>query len=228
MPVIVRASPVAISRTTRRIGWLAFPWLFGVLFGGTALFNLFEWPLGEVPLALRLALVVLALIPAATYILSPWLGHVPALRWLLASPQPEARLDLDGLTLMLPDREPVRFDWSEITGMRPANDVRRSTQLLGPAGAVLATLPDVLAYPRGRGLWSRSLAQEVAGLRPDRYNVTGTSVGGLVDRIALRDTGQAIAPQPDPTRRQVIAVAVIVAILGGLGIVIAVVWFANG
>jgi hypothetical protein len=222
--VVVRASPVAASRAARAIAWLALPWFFAVLFGGAAILAHFERPLGQAPLALRLALIVLAAIPAAMYILGPLLGRSWAFRWLLASPQPEARLDLDGLTLMLPDRKPMRFEWSDITGMHPANDVWRSAYLLGAGGVVLARLPNVLAHPRGRG----SLAQEVVDLRPDRYDVAGTSVTGWADRIAVRDPDRPVTPQADPTRRQAIAFAVIVAILGGFGIVIAIVWFAIG
>jgi hypothetical protein len=224
MPVVIRASPLAISQATGWIGWLALPWAFAVLFGGSALID--RLGLGtDTPLALRLSLVVVALTPGAVRVTSPWLGRLPGMRWLLASPQPEARLDIDHLTLILPDREPVRFDWSEITGMQPANDFRRSAHLLGSGGAVLATIPYELAHPR-RWRTSRSFAQEVVEARPDRYVVTGTNVVGVADRIALRETASAIS-DIDPVRRQAIVFTVLVALLGGFGIVVAV-WFAIG
>ncbi len=231
IPVIVRASPVALSRATRRIGWLAFPWFFGILFGGAALQDRLGWPLGMAPLPVRLALISVAAVPMVMYVASPWLGRLPAMRWLLASPQPEARLDLDGLALTLPEREPIRLEWSAITGMQPANDFRRSTHLLGTGGEVLATLPAELAYPRGHGWgWSaRSLGQEVVALRSDRYELTGTNWAGWPDRLGLRDTGRPVPTGGDSTRRrQAIGFTIILALLGAFGIVIALVWLTTG
>ena len=223
MPVIIRARPMAISRAARLMGWLALPWLFAVIFGGVALLD----RLGlyrDGPLVLRLTLVIVAVAPVAIAATSPWLGRLPGMRWLLASPQPEARLGSDGFTLILPDREPVRFTWSEITGMQPANDWGRSAHLLGAHGAVLATIPNALAYPREWSWVSRSIAQEVVAARPDRYVLTGTNVAGVAERFALRDADSPI-PDINPEKRQALALSVIFALLAGFGIVVAVIWF---
>ena len=223
--MIIRARPIEISRAARLLGWLAIPWALVVLIGGEAVLD--RLGLYPEPLVLRLTLVFVALTPGALAVASPWLGRLPTMGWLLASPQPEARLDFDGFTLILPDREPVRFKWSEITAMQPANDWGRSAHLLGNDGAVLATIPNALAYPRGWSWVSRSLAQEVVAAQPDRYVVTGTNVAGVVDRFALRDADRPIS-DIDPARRQALALSVIFALLAGFGIVVAVIWFGIG
>lgn len=221
LPVTVRASPKSISQTTRWLGWLAIPWALVALIGGVAILDRLY---AEGPLALRLVIVAVALAPGAMAATSEWLGRVSALSWLLAWPQPEARLDLDGMTLILPDTEQVRFDWSDITGMQPANDFQRSTHLLGADGRVIATIPYELAVPRvWRGI-SRSLAQEVTEARPDRYVVTGRNVLGIPERLALRDAESASA-DVEPGRRPAIVLGAFFALLGGFGIVVAIIWF---
>jgi hypothetical protein len=66
------------------------------------------------PQALSASLLVIAVAPLIVLLASPVLGRLPGLRWVLATPQPLATLDHQGIELALPGLGTRRFGWPEI------------------------------------------------------------------------------------------------------------------
>ena len=225
--IVIRPSRPTPSRTTRWLGWLGLPWLLLVLIGTDAVLDVLGLPPGERPLLLRLLVAVSAVLPIGLYVSSPWLGRLPSMSWLLASPQPEAELDADGIRLRLPDHPDQYIRWSAIAGLRLANNWPRDSVLIGVDGQHVATIPWSLAQPRGRVLASRPLAQQVIELRPDRFALTGTNWAGLPDQFGLRDAAGPAPSVQDSVRRQRLVFGGIIAALLVVSIVAAAAWLTS-
>jgi hypothetical protein len=210
----------------RLLGWLSIPWALAVFFGLDAVLRPIGYPLGQQPPLLRLLVIVVALAPGALAIASPWLGRLPTMGWLLAKPQPEVRLNAGGIRLVLPDRPVQTSAWSDIAGLVPSNDLRRTSSLLGIDGQVLATIPPGLVMQRARGPGPHSLAEAVVVIRPDRYMAAPPWMDGVPTSFAIRAAG-ASDPALNPRRLYVPALTVVVLLLG-IGAVAAFVWVNAG
>jgi hypothetical protein len=109
-------------------------------------------------------------------------GRLRSFRWLLATPQPGARLDHDGLELCTPEDGCRRFLWDEIGSLEPDPAWLRGSLVEGWPTVDLKA-PDGRALFRVRGSvygqldpvggrWHsgpRTLAEHVVVIRPDRF-----------------------------------------------------------
>lgn len=114
-------------------------------------------------------------------------AHRLPFRWLLASPQPGARLNSGGIELCTPQDGCSRFNWNEIASLEPTHawleakvvEVSPTLDLLSVDGRVLMRVPPSVyeeLHPVG-GRWHsgpRTLAERVVAMRPDRFAVAGT------------------------------------------------------
>lgn len=224
--IVIRPQRQVLSRTARWLSWAAIPWALGVLFGFDAVLRSFGTPLGEQPPLSRALVVAIALVPGLLLIVSPWLGPRAATGWLLARPQPEARLDAEGIRLMLPDQPVQAIAWSDIASLSPSNDLRRTSSLLDANGQVLAKIPPGLVMQLARGPGPHSLAEAIVAIRPDRYVAAPPGIYGVVTGFAIREAGAKNPPVIPRWRHYAPALTVVVFLLG-IGGLLAIVWVNN-
>jgi hypothetical protein len=119
--------------------------------------------------------VVIAYVPGRFARLRPF-------RWLLATPQPSASLDADGVDLCTPEDGCRRFAWEEIASLEPDPvwlygsfvEGWPTVDLKAPDGRVLFRVPASL-YGRLSPVGSRwhsgprTLAEHIVVTRPDRF-----------------------------------------------------------
>jgi hypothetical protein len=224
--IVIRPGRATPSRTTRWLGLLGFPWLFLVLIGTDAILTALGFPPGERPLLVRVVVIACAVLPIGLYVASPWLGRLPSLSWLLAWPQPEAELDLDGIRLRLPDRPDQYVPWSAVAGLKEASNWRGDSVLVGVDGQILATIPWSLAHPRSF-FTARPLAQQVVELLPDRFALTGSNWAGLADQFGLRDAALPASSAQDSARRQRLVIGGIIAVMLVVSTIAAIAWLST-
>jgi hypothetical protein len=205
---------------------LGLPWLFVVLIGSDTVLTALGLPPSERPPLLRVVVIALSALPIGLYVLSPWLGRVSSMSWLLAKPQPEAELDRDGIRLSLPDLPDQYVPWSAVAALKAANKWPRDSVLVGVEGELLATIPWSLAHPR-TFFTARPLAQQVVELLPDRFALTGSNWAGLADQFGLRDAAVPASPAQGSARRQTLVIGGIIAVMLVVSIVAAVVWLTS-
>lgn len=119
------------------------------------------------------------------------LASLRPFRWLLATTQPGASLDPDGIELCSPAAGCRRFTWDQIARMEPTIEWRRGSfvegspalDLTGPDGRVLFRVPPSIyerLEPAGsKRWWSRplTLAEYVVVMRPDQFALLDTHPG---------------------------------------------------
>lgn len=212
--VTVRPARAALSTAGRRLQLLAVPWAFGLLLGGEAVLASLGVVAGpDRPLWVRLLLVAIAITPAAVWLGHPWLGRTPSFRWLLEWPQPEARIDRDGIELVFAGEGARRFEWDAVASLRPSQRWRGPAELVGVEGTTLAYIPESLVHPRAGWRSSRTLAEEVVGTRPDRYALSGANWAGVPDAFALRGTPAGPPNVVAADRRRSAVINVVLALL---------------
>lgn len=212
------------SRWGRGLAWVSLPWALLVLLSVNAVLGQVGFPPSEQPLVFRVLLLVVALAPGFIYVGGPWLARHRSMRWLLADPQPEAKLDPEGMSLVLPSRPLLRVVWSEIASLAPSNDLRRSNSLFGAQGEVLAKIPSDLVAEGRHG--PRSLAEAVVAIRPDRYVITPPGMHSLTPGFDLRQPGVSVDARFDPQRSRRIA-AIVVTFVVGIGVLATIVWISS-
>jgi hypothetical protein len=154
-----------LSRTAHWLSVAAIAWILVAVviadYGGQALGYLRETR----PRIATYLILAVALAPSLFLILSPIVARFRRFHWLLADPQPMARLDRLGIELHLPERGVGWFAWDEIGSL--VNDRKVGWRgedvgdLLAPDGGRLVRLP--LQLVRFRETWSKqnSLAEAV-------------------------------------------------------------------
>jgi hypothetical protein len=150
-----------------------------------------DWPLFARLVVLVVILVVaygpLAVSLLASSSIGRRVGRLRPLRWLLATTQPAARLDLDGIELCTPEAGCHRFRWDEIAGMAPTIAWRRGSfvegwptvDLTAPDGRVLLRVPESVYGRLKPNNWRsgpRTLAEHVVVTRPDRFMFLDTDL----------------------------------------------------
>ncbi|MBA3878039.1 MAG: hypothetical protein C0498_14175 [Anaerolinea sp.] len=225
--VIVRPARAALSTAGRRLQLLAVPWAFGLLLGGEAVLPSLGVAAGpDRPLWVRFLLVAIAIAPAAVWIGHAWLGRIPSFRWLLEWPQPAARIDRDGIELVLAGEGARRFDWDIVASLQPGQRWRHPAELVGTDGTTLASVPESLVRPRPGWRSARTLAQAVVDLRPDRYALYSANWAGVADAFALRETVSVPFDIAAADRRRSAVVAAVCAVLIGGAVLGVVTWLA--
>lgn len=223
--IVIRPSRPTPSRATRWLGLLCLPWALLVLIGGDSILGMVGLPPNERPPVLRALVVAVAVLPIALYAGSPWLGRLRPLRWLFATPQPEAELDADGVRLTLPGRADQYFSWSSVAALQASGNLERASILVGVDGRELATIPWPLAHP-STAFAGRPLAQQVVEIRPDRFVLTGSSWAGMADQFALRDPDAPAPPRQDDGKRQRVVIGAVIAVMALLSLIAAIAWLA--
>lgn len=229
--VIVQPSRPALATAGRWLGYLAWPWALGFLVAGNELLRAVGYPAEQPPLVLRLAVIAIAAAPGAVWFVTQTrLGQVRGLRRLRAQPQPLARVDRHGIELSLPGHGVRRFDWEAVSRLDVINSwLHQDGRLIGTNGSTLAGIPESLVYPRSptwRALWTRTLAQVVVEVRPDRYALSGANWAGLLDAFALHEMVRDYdALAADRRRTQIVAAFAAVltagAVVGGVAWLVA-------
>ncbi len=121
--------------------WLSFPWLLAVPLVAYAIV-----PAGY-PQAVSIGVVVVAVAPLVISFASSMVGRLPGFRWMLATPQPLAILDDDGIELALPDVGTRRFGWAEIDRLELHRTWwRQWGELRAVDGSLLTIVPADLVY----------------------------------------------------------------------------------
>lgn len=188
---------VTPSKAGNATAWLAFPWLFGVLFATSAALSALGLPGPYQSVLFRWVVVMIALAPGVMYTASPWLGRVPGFRWLLAVPQPLAIIDDEGIQFQLPGIGMRRFAWQDVASLelRTFTWKQPRGELLGLDGSVLTTIPVNLVYLKATWFTAPTLAEMVVKARPDRYILTSAQlgrpdsfclIGSAVERLDMR------------------------------------------
>jgi hypothetical protein len=204
---------------------LALPWAFAVFFGGAWLLEALGYPLSpETPPLIPVLWVTVAMAPSAIWFVVQWLGRVPGLGWMLARPQPLARVDAGGIDLTLPGVGARRFEWERVAGLVPRRRLGETARLIGLDGKTLADIPDGLVTAHRVKGSTRTLAQLIVELRPDRYGLSDADWAGLPDGFALRGTVRDIDPRVAERRRTAL-LSMTVLILAATTIGAIVVWF---
>jgi len=223
--VTVRPSAPALTTAGRWVGYLAWPWLFGVLLGGDWLLELVGYPTGERPLGLRLSLVAVAVVPGVLWLMThSRLGQLRGFRRLRATPQPLARIDRNGIELSLPGQGVRRFAWEEVGRLDLSTSWPLRGTLVGTNGRTLALIPESLVHARRTWRSDRNLAQAVVEARPDRYAPVA-NWAGVTDAFALHELAQA-DPRAAERRRLLVRVVIIVG-LGGATVISLAVWLLS-
>jgi hypothetical protein len=169
LPLVLHAR----DRPTRRGRWFGVAAIaFGPLWlwGADALLDVAGMPWPASPFWLRVAFYVTAVLPVLWYIgahLRPTFGR--ALGWLEPVPA-KATIDASGIALVMEGAPPQVVPWSAIGALTRSGGTWR---FFGLDGAVLATIPRELAYPRFSLFDDPTLAEAIVQVRPDRYVLRG-------------------------------------------------------
>jgi hypothetical protein len=118
-------------------------------------------------------------------LISGWLiGHRRGFRWMLRWPQPEVRLDDEGLDLVLPDVGRHRWRWHEVGGLEPAPHPSFWRRVWGWGGVPNARLVDPSLRPLA------NVPRELIGAGTHRTpKLAETAVSMRPDRFGFRDAG---------------------------------------
>jgi hypothetical protein len=166
---------------------------------------------------LRVGVVLVALLPLIVYVISSlWPGR--RFTRALAQEGAWARIDEHGIELWLAPN--TIHPWAAVAGLSQHG---RVWDLVGMDGSVIGELGEELVYPRGQG-WtdSRSLAEQVVELRPDRYAVRGSGgwTTAVPSEFALRTASDVVGV---PSRRNPI-VPVVFGLLAVITLVAVLLW----
>jgi hypothetical protein len=220
---VVRSRTVTLSRIGDALWWLAVPWLFVMLAVAYA-----AQRAGLLDLVATRAVVLAAgVAPLVLVFGSPLLGRLPGLRWLLATPQPGAILNEDGIELALPDVGVCWFRWQEIDRLElHETRWRQWGELRGGDGSRLAIVPMNLVYLKETWLTAPTLAEAVVRMRPDLFVLTEAR-WGRADAFGRR--GPAVVPidQAEVGRAHTRRFFGLLVPLAVVGIVTLVVWLVR-
>ena len=186
------------AKQTRRNLWyrvVATAFMFAWLFGIDALLREAGWPGSQRPLWMRLALVSIAVLPIAVYLLASIQPRLGRALGLIAELPARAILDPSGLTLWIDDRPPIRHQWPEIESLEPDG---RDWRLTGSGDETIARIPRELVRPRATWLSAPTLAEAIVAIRPDRYALRGRTSDAGMTEFGLRQVGD---PYGVATRR---------------------------
>jgi hypothetical protein len=148
---------------------LSLPWAIASMLGADVLLSWAGLSPNERPLAVRLAVLAVGVLPVAIVVASTLLVRVPGFDWLFARPQPLAFVDDEGLDLTLPLIGRQHFAWEEIGSLKFRGRWNAGSELRTPGGELLATVPDELVHPKVYMRTAYTLAESVVQARPSRY-----------------------------------------------------------
>ena len=193
---------------------LSLPWTLVSLIGMDTLLSWSGLAPSERPIALRLAIVAIGVLPVAIVLLSPLLVRLPGFDWLFTRPQPLATVGDSGLELRLPQIGSQHFAWEQVGSLKFIGRWNGGSVLRTPDGLPLATVPDELVHPKIYVRTAYTLAESVVRSRPDRYALAPDSLS--LGRPASFDLRERIGDGVDLVvwRRQ--RDSVLVVVLGGL------------
>jgi hypothetical protein len=125
---------------------------------------------------------LVATAPAFYWFFARLLGRRRGFRWMLVSPQPEARLDHEGLELMLSATERGNWSWDDVGELEAVttapgrirevldSGVTPNGRLVDPNGRILSVVPRALLLKGDGRAWTIAVA--AVALRPDRFGFT--------------------------------------------------------
>lgn len=226
---VLRVKPPrpTLTRSGRLLGLLALPWALGFLLAAGPLLATLGYSLGpQSPILLRVMVLAIGLTPAVIWMGHPWLGRAPGFRWLLESPQPFASLDSQGIALTLPGDGTRRVEWEHVASLVPRRPWRERARLVGVDGSTLVVIPDSLIHPKTAQGSSRTLAQLIVDVRPDRFALSDADWTGRPDAFSLRDAVGHFDVRLAVRRRTAVS-AGLVLVLIGVTLGAAMLWLAS-
>lgn len=211
--IVVHPGRLELTPAGRLVFVLGLPSAIGFLLVAELVLPLLGMSREERPEWLRFALVGVALAPGLLWILHPRVGRLRAVRWMLADPQPAARLDDIAIELNAPGNGTQRYEWELVRSLEPGSGWRESARLVGTAGTVLARVPEALVHPRSGWRRSQTLAEAVVTLRPDRYKLDHVTWAGIPDGFTLASATEQAATLATARRRRTAVFAAIAVLL---------------
>jgi hypothetical protein len=148
---------------------LSLPWALVSLLAMDAALTAVGLAPAERPVALRLLVAAVAVVPPAIALFSPMLVRLPGFDWLFQRPQPLAIVDPTELALRLPGVGERRLEWKEVGSLRFKGSWNGGSELRSPDGQLLADVPDELVHPKVYWSSAYTLAESVVQARPDRF-----------------------------------------------------------
>ena len=146
---------------------------------------------------------------------------MPGFHWLLAWPQPLARLSPRAIELTLPDEGTRRFAWDDVAALVPNHRWRDlgSAELRAPDGSLLALIPARLAFPKAGWRSAATLADLVVATRPERSVITGGDAWGRSDAFDLVERLPGPIDLATLRHRRVVLIGAITVLLAVLAVV---------
>lgn len=208
--IVVKARYAPQSKRGCLLGILTIVFLFSWLLGVDALLHNMGQPNSDRPAAVRISLFVTALTPFVLWYAALLRPTVARRLGLIEALPAWAVMDLTGLTLSFDGVVSPPIPWDAIASLERSG---RNWRLVGTDGSELATIPEVLMYPRPSWSDAPTFAELVVHSRPDRFALRGARYEPGLTEFAIRQPNDLVGRPRQVLQKRVLALGIALAVV---------------